>query len=125
MDAAGYLWYQARTDGMIISSGYNIAGPEVEQTVSQHPAVAECAVIGIPDAGRGNIVCACVVLRDGCQPGDALVRDIQEFARQHSAPYKYPRSVKFIDALPRTPTGKVQHFVLREQAIAELEGAST
>jgi 2-aminobenzoate-CoA ligase len=125
MDAAGYLWYQARTDGMIISSGYNIAGPEVEQTVSQHPAVAECAVIGIPDAGRGNIVCACVVLRDEYQPGDALVRDIQEFARQHSAPYKYPRSVKFIDALPRTPTGKVQHFVLREQAIAELEGMST
>lgn len=119
MDEAGYFWYQSRTDGMIISSGYNIAGPEVEQTVSQHPAVAECAVIGVPDLERGNIVRAYVVLKEGFQPGAELIKDIQDFSKKISAPYKYPRSVKFIDALPRTPTGKVQHFVLRERAREE------
>ena len=116
IDAAGYFWYQARTDGMIISSGYNIAGPEVEQTISQHPAIAECAVIGAPDPERGNIVKAYVVLKDGIAPSSSLVKDIQDFAKQKGAPYKYPRSVEFIDALPRTPTGKVQHFALRERA---------
>lgn len=119
IDEAGYFWYQSRTDGMIISSGYNIAGPDVEQTISQHPAVAECAVIGAPDPKRGHIVQAHIVLKNGFEASDRLVKDIQDFAKQKSAPYKYPRSVKFIEALPRTPSGKVQHFALREQAKVE------
>lgn len=119
IDEEGFFWYQARSDGMIISSGYNIAGPDVEQTISQHPAVAECAVIGVPDPSRGHIVRAYIVMKDGFKAGDALVKDIQDFAKQQSAPYKYPRSVKFIDSLPRTPSGKVQHFALRELAKVE------
>ena len=116
IDEDGFFWYQARTDGMIISSGYNIAGPDVEQTVSQHPAVAECAVIGVPDPDRGHIVRAYIVLKKGCEANEQLVKDIQDFAKQKGAPYKYPRSIKFIEALPRTPSGKVQHFALREKA---------
>jgi len=116
MDAQGYIWYQARNDGIIVSSGYNIVSPEVEGVVSQHPAVAECGVVGVPDPDRGNIVRAYVVLKEGYDANEELVKDIQTFAKQKAAPYKYPRSIEFIDALPRTPTGKVQHFVLRELA---------
>lgn len=116
IDEDGYFWYQARTDGMIISSGYNIAGPEVEQVVSEHPSVKECAVIGIPNEQRGEIICAYVVLNDGETPNDECVKSIQDFAKQKAAPYKYPRSVKFIDALPRTLTGKVQHYILKEKS---------
>lgn len=116
MDAQGYIWYQARNDGIIVSSGYNIVSPEVEGVVSQHPAVAECGVVGVPDPDRGNIVRAYVVLREGYEANEDLVKDIQNFAKQNAAPYKYPRSIEFIDTLPRTPTGKVQHFVLRELA---------
>ena len=116
MDAQGYIWYQARNDGIIVSSGYNIVSPEVEGVVSQHPAVAECGVVGVPDPDRGNIVRAYVVLKEGFEASEALVKDIQNFSKQNAAPYKYPRSIEFIDALPRTPTGKVQHFVLRELA---------
>lgn len=115
MDDNGYFWYQARTDGMIISSGYNIAAPEVEQTVSQHPAVAECAIIGVPDQKRGNIIRAYIVLKAGHSPCPDLIKNIQDFAKQKAAPYKYPRSIKFIKALPRTPSGKIQHFALREK----------
>lgn len=125
MDDEGYIWYQARSDGIIISSGYNIASPEVEQTVSQHPAVAECAVIGLPDNRRGNIVRAYVVLREGYEASDDWVKDIQEFAKKQAAPYKYPRSIVFIDALPRTPTGKIKHFALREKAKAEAAESPT
>lgn len=114
MDENGFFWYQARTDGMIISSGYNIAAPDVEATISRHPSVAECAVIGIPNTGRGNIVRAYIVLNESFLPSDVLVKDIQDFAKQQAAPYKYPRSIKFIDELPRTKTGKIQHFVLKE-----------
>lgn len=114
MDKDGYFTYQARTDDMIISAGYNIAGPEVESALLQHPAVAECGVVGVPDEERGQIVKAVVVLREGHQPGEALVRELQDFVKRSIAPYKYPRAVEFVDALPRTETGKLQRFRLRQ-----------
>lgn len=113
MDADGYFHYQSRTDDMIISAGYNIAAPEVEEALMQHPGVAECAVIGEPDAERGQIVKAFVVLRPGHEPGDAKVKELQDFVKRTVAPYKYPRAVEFCAALPRTETGKLQRFKLR------------
>jgi len=114
MDADGYFYYQARTDDMIISAGYNIAGPEVESALLQHPAVAECGVVGVPDEERGQIVKAVVVLREGYAPSAALARELQDFVKQSIAPYKYPRAVEFVEALPRTETGKLQRFRLRQ-----------
>ncbi|MBM3391075.1 MAG: AMP-binding protein [Betaproteobacteria bacterium] len=114
MDADGYFYYQARTDDMIISAGYNIAGPEVEGALLAHPAVAECGVVGMPDAERGQIVKAVVVLRPGHTPGAVLAKELQEFVKQSIAPYKYPRAVEFVDTLPRTETGKLQRFRLRQ-----------
>ena len=112
LDEDGYFWYQARTDDMIISSGYNIAGPEVEGALLEHQRVLECAVVGAPDEARGTIVKAFVVLRDG--PGDAaLVSELQEFVKARIAPYKYPRAIEFVTELPRTQTGKLQRFKLR------------
>jgi 2-aminobenzoate-CoA ligase len=113
-DADGYFWYQGRSDDMIISSGYNIGAPEVEQALEQHPDVAECAVVGRPDPDRGTIVHAVVVLRAGAAADAAKVAELQEHAKALIAPYKYPRSIEFVAALPRTSTGKVQRFVLRE-----------
>ena len=125
MDADGYFFYQARTDDMIISAGYNIAAPEVEEALMQHPAVAECAVIGAPDADRGQIVQAFVVLRAGQgEPGEAMVRTLQDFVKATVAPYKYPRSVVFVAQLPRTQTGKLQRFVLKQAAQATPAGAA-
>jgi 2-aminobenzoate-CoA ligase len=114
-DADGYYWFQARSDSMIVSSGYNIRGPEVEAAVDHHPDVAECAVVGRPDEARGSVVCAFVVLREGVVGDDAKAREIQDFVKGRIAPYKYPRDVRFVDALPRNPSGKVQHFRLRQQ----------
>ena len=114
VDADGYFVYQSRTDDMIVSAGYNIAAPEVEQALLQHAAVAECAVIGAADGERGQIVKAYVVLRDRSAAGDALVRELQDFVKATIAPYKYPRAIEFRDALPRTETGKLQRFKLRE-----------
>ena len=114
MDEDGYFWFQARTDDMIISAGYNIAGPEVEDALLCHPAVAECAVIGVPDAQRGQIVKAYVVLKPGQPADEATVRSLQDFVKSSIAPYKYPRAVEFRNSLPRTPTGKLQRFQLRE-----------
>jgi 2-aminobenzoate-CoA ligase len=114
MDADGYFWYQARTDDMIVSSGYNISGPEVENVLLDHPAVLECGVIGEPNEERGQIVKAFVVLQAGYEAGDALCKELQDFVKQQIAPYKYPRSIAFIPALPRTSTGKLQRFRLRE-----------
>jgi 2-aminobenzoate-CoA ligase len=117
MDADGYFWYQARTDDMIISSGYNIAGPEVEGALLEHPRVLECAVVAHPDEDRGHIVKAFVVLRDA--GGDAaLVAELQDFVKARIAPYKYPRAIEFVDALPRTQTGKLQRFKLRAEVSA-------
>jgi 2-aminobenzoate-CoA ligase len=126
-DEDGYFYYQARSDNMIISSGYNIGAPEVEAAIDQHPDVAENAVIGRPDPDRGSVVCAFIVLREGVQPDDAKRKDIQDFVKATIAPYKYPRDVRFVTELPRNPSGKLQHFRLREalgNESAELAGAN-
>ncbi len=115
MDADGYFIYRSRTDDMIISAGYNIAGPEVEDALLRHPAVAECGVIGRPDPERGQVVEAHVVLQPGHAPSPELAGELQEFVKAQIAPYKYPRSVVFAQSLPRTQTGKLQRFRLREQ----------
>jgi 2-aminobenzoate-CoA ligase len=115
-DDDGYYWYQARSDDMIISAGYNIAGPEVENALLKHPDVEECAVVGLPDADRGMVVTAFVVLTPGAARGDDTVRLLQDFVKAEIAPYKYPRVVRFVDALPKTATGKLQRFQLRASA---------
>jgi 2-aminobenzoate-CoA ligase len=123
-DEDGYFWYQARSDDMIVSAGYNIAGPEVEAALLTHSAVAECGIVGLPDAERGMIVKAYVVLRDGNSAGADLVRALQEHVKAEIAPYKYPRIIDFVDSLPRTPTGKLQRFELRRIALDEAAAAS-
>lgn len=120
-DADGYFWYQARSDDMIVSAGYNIAGPEVEGTMLAHPAVAECGVVGAPDPDRGRIVKAYVVLKPGVTGDAALVKTLQDYIKAELAPYKYPRAIEFVTALPRTETGKLQRFALRELAAGEGE----
>ncbi|BCW12663.1 acetyl-CoA synthetase [Arthrobacter sp. NtRootA4] len=125
MDADGYFTYQARSDNMIVSSGYNIGGPEVESAIDQHPDVVENAVIGIPDEERGSIVCAFVVLRDGVTGDAAKRKEIQDFVKQTIAPYKYPRDVRFVTGLPRNPSGKLQHFKLREGVLAQDAGSAS
>jgi 2-aminobenzoate-CoA ligase len=112
-DSDGYFWYQARSDDMIISGGYNIAGPEIEEILLGHPEVAECGVVGVPDDARGQIVKAFVIMRDGAATGEAKVRELQDLVKQRIAPYKYPRQIEFVDSLPRTNTGKLQRFKLR------------
>jgi 2-aminobenzoate-CoA ligase len=114
-DEDGYFWYQARTDDMIISAGNNISGPEVEAVLLDHPKVAECGVVGVSDEERGFIVKAFVVLRQGFESGPELVKELQDFVKAEIAPYKYPRAVEFLDSLPRTETGKLQRFKLRER----------
>jgi 2-aminobenzoate-CoA ligase len=114
MDEDGWFHFQARTDDMIVSAGYNIAGPEVEGALLLHPAVAECACVGAPDAERGEVVKAFVVLKPGHARDEATTRTLQEFVKGAIAPYKYPRRVEYVDALPRTETGKLQRFRLRE-----------
>jgi 2-aminobenzoate-CoA ligase len=115
MDNDGYFWYQARTDDIIITAGYNVAGPEVEDALLQHPAVAECAVVGAPDEDRGHIIKAFIVLRPGHTGDTNMVKTLQEFVKLTIAPYKYPRAIEFCEALPRTETGKLQRFRLRQQ----------
>ncbi len=115
-DADGYFFYQARTDDMIITAGYNVAGPEVEAALLQHPAVAECGVVAKPDDERGQIVLAYVVLKPGQAADAAQVKALQDHVKQNMAPYKYPREVVFVTQLPRTETGKLQRFALRQQA---------
>jgi 2-aminobenzoate-CoA ligase len=116
MDQDGYFWYQARSDDMIISAGYNIAGPEVEAALLTHPAVAECGVVGAPDDGRGTVVKAYVVLHPGHIPDAELTKVLQDHVKAEIAPYKYPRLIEFVEALPRTQTGKLQRFALRQIA---------
>jgi 2-aminobenzoate-CoA ligase len=115
-DADGYFWYQARSDDMIVSAGYNIAGPEVEAALLTHPAVAECGVVGAPDAERGMIVKAYVVLATGERPGPETAKALQDHVKREIAPYKYPRAIEFVEALPKTQTGKLQRFALRQMA---------
>ncbi|NML34711.1 AMP-binding protein [Paraburkholderia antibiotica] len=113
LDADGYVFYQARADDMIVSAGYNISGPEVESVLLQHEAVAECGVIGVPDETRGQIVRAFVVVNPGYTADDKLVAQLQDFVKNNVAPYKYPRVITFVGALPRTETGKLKRFELR------------
>ncbi|EKE43175.1 AMP-dependent synthetase/ligase [Oceaniovalibus guishaninsula JLT2003] len=115
-DENGRFHFAARTDGMILSAGYNIAGPEVEAALLSHPAVAECAVIAAPDAERGHIVQAHVVLQPGHERDRAMVHDLQNHVKRTIAPFKYPRSVVFTDALPKTESGKNQRFRLKDGA---------
>jgi 2-aminobenzoate-CoA ligase len=114
VDEDGYFHFQSRTDDMIISAGYNIAAPEVEDALLAHAAVAECGVVGVPDEQRGQIVKAYVVLKPGHARDEATCKALQDFVKQGIAPYKYPRAIAFVDALPRTETGKLQRFKLRE-----------
>jgi len=113
-DEDGYFWYQARSDDMIVTSGYNVGAPEVEEAVARHPDVVENAVIGVPDLERGSIICSFVVLRPGVVGDDAKRKELQDFVKATVAPYKYPRMIQFIDQLPRNPSGKLQHFRLAE-----------
>ncbi|MCW2133106.1 AMP-binding protein [Arthrobacter sp. VKM Ac-2550] len=125
-DEEGYFYYQARSDNMIISSGYNIGAPEVEAAIDQHPDVVENAVIGRPDPERGSVVCAFIVLREGVAADAAKRKEIQDFVKATIAPYKYPRDVRFVTELPRNPSGKLQHFKLRaavSEETTELAGA--
>jgi 2-aminobenzoate-CoA ligase len=112
-DADGYFWYLARSDDMIVSSGYNIGAPEVENALLSHPAVAECAVVGVPCPERGQKVKAFVVLAVDAEPSDDLVAELQAHAKAEIAPYKYPREIEFVEALPKTPTGKLRRSELR------------
>jgi 2-aminobenzoate-CoA ligase len=116
MDEDGYFWYQARSDDMIISAGYNIAGPEVEAALLTHASVAECGVVGCPDEERGQIVKAYVVLRAGVAGDAAMIKTLQDHVKATVAPYKYPRAVEFVTELPKTQTGKLQRFELRKMA---------
>jgi len=119
MDDDGYFHFAARNDDIILSAGYNIAGPEVEAALLAHAAVAECAVISAPDPERGALVEAHVVLAEGHNPGPDMARALQEHVKASIAPFKYPRSVVFADSLPKTPTGKIQRF-----RIAPVHGAT-
>ena len=120
-DEDGYFHYHARGDDMIVSSGYNIGGPEVEAAVETHPDVLECAVVPRPDRERGSAVCAFVVLRTGVEAGPAAVKQIQEHVKQTLAPFKYPRDIRFVDSLPRNASGKLQRFALRRIVEDEFE----
>jgi 2-aminobenzoate-CoA ligase len=115
-DADGRFHFVARTDDMILSAGYNIAGPEVEAALLAHADVGECAVVGRPDEERGQIVAAYVVLRPGVAPDDATVKRLQDHVKALIAPYKYPRAVTFVEQLPKTATGKIQRFRMRGPA---------
>ncbi|GAA5229936.1 AMP-binding protein [Arthrobacter cryoconiti] len=117
-DDEGYFIYQARSDNMIVSSGYNIGAPEVEAAINEHKDVVECAVVARPDTERGQVVCAFVVLNDGAVGDEAKRKEIQDFVKATIAPYKYPRDVRFVDELPKNPSGKLQHFRLQEAILA-------
>jgi len=114
MDENGYFHYQSRTDDMIISSGYNIAGPEIETCILSHPSVTECAVVGEPDDARGAIVKAFVILKAKISPNDSTTKSIQDHVKAQLAPYKYPRKIEYVESLPKTETGKIQRFKLRQ-----------
>ena len=116
-DEDGFLFFEGRTDDVIISAGYRIGPFEVESALVAHPAVAEAAVVAAPDEERGSVVRAVVVLREGHAPSDALARELQEHAKRETAPYKYPRIVDFADDLPKTPSGKVRRALLRDAAV--------
>jgi 2-aminobenzoate-CoA ligase len=118
MDEDGYYWYKSRSDDMIVSAGYNIAGPDVEAALLTHPSVADCGVVGSPDEARGMLVKAYVVLAPGFTGDDALTLELQNHVKREIAPYKYPRAIEFVTQLPKTETGKLKRFALRQVALA-------
>jgi acyl-coenzyme A synthetase/AMP-(fatty) acid ligase len=118
VDEDGYVFYLGRSDDVINSASYRIGPVEVENAVIEHEAVQECAVVGSPDAERGEIVKAFVVLRPGIARSDLLAKEIQEHVKGVTAPYKYPRKIEFVDELPKTATGKIQRRVLRDREYA-------
>jgi acetyl-CoA synthetase len=122
-DEDGYLWYQGRSDDVFKSAGYRIGPAEIESCLVKHPAVLNAAVIGKPDATRGTVVKAFVVLQPGFSPGEQLIGEIQNHVRGRLAPYEYPREIEFIDALPMTTTGKVQRKELRRREESKLQKA--
>jgi len=113
-DEDGYYWYVGRTDDVIKSSGYRIGPFEIESVLAEHPSVLECAVTGVPDTIRGNLVKATIVLRPGFKPSDELIKEIQTFVKNETAPYKYPRIIEFIDELPKTTSGKIRRVAIRQ-----------
>jgi acetyl-CoA synthetase len=115
-DSDGFLYFEGRTDDVIVSAGYRIGPFEVESALIAHPAVAEAAVVASPDEERGSVVRAVVVLRDGHQPSDALTRELQDHVKDQTAPYKYPRRIDYAADLPKTASGKVRRAVLRDEA---------
>ena len=117
-DENGVFWFQARNDDMIISAGYNISGPEVEACLLEHAKVAECGVVAAPHPERGHIVKAYVMLRDQADNKPELAKELQDYVKAQIAPYKYPRAIEFMTDMPRTETGKLQRFKLREMAEA-------
>jgi 2-aminobenzoate-CoA ligase len=124
-NAEGRLSFVARSDDMIVSSGYNIAGPEIEATLLTHDAVAECGVVGAPDEARGMIVKAYIVLAPGASGDAALVTALQDHVKRAIAPYKYPRAIEFVAQLPKTETGKLRRFALRQMAQAGAVSSQT
>ena len=114
-DEDDYYWYVGRTDDLIKSSGYRIGPFEVESVLMEHPAVLECAVTGAPDPIRGQIVKATIVLNRGYEPTDALTKEIQNYVKVHTAPYKYPRLIEYVAELPKTISGKIRRVELREK----------
>jgi 2-aminobenzoate-CoA ligase len=122
VDEDGYFWFQGRADDMIISSGYNISGPEVENALLAHPAVWECAVIGAPDADRGKLVKAFVVPREhqAARAAD-LIKELQDFVKATIAPYKYPRVIELVESLPKTLTGKIRRSALRQRELEQIQ----
>lgn len=123
-DADGYYWFEARNDDMIITGGYNVAGPEVEQALLQHPDVLDCAVVAAPDAERGAIIKAFVVVREPAAATEAFAAALKDFVKSRIAPYKYPRAIEFMEALPKTQTGKTQRFRLRQLELERTRGAA-
>jgi 2-aminobenzoate-CoA ligase len=119
------LSFVARSDDMIISAGYNIAGPEVEAALLAHDAVAECGVVGAPDEARGMIVKAYVVVASGYNGDDVLAASLQDHVKREIAPYKYPRAIEFVAQLPKTETGKLKRFALRQMAQGDAGSART
>ena len=113
-DEDGYFWYVGRTDDVIKSSGYRIGPFEIESVLAEHPSVLECAVTGVPDAIRGSLVKATIVLKTGFEPSDKLVKEIQDFVKAETAPYKYPRIIEFVDELPKTTSGKIRRVAIRK-----------
>ncbi|MCG8400889.1 MAG: AMP-binding protein, partial [Firmicutes bacterium] len=114
-DEDGYLWFVGRSDDVILASGYRIGPFEVESALIEHPAVAESAVVSSPDEVRGEVVKAFVILAPGYQGSDALVKELQDFVKKNTAPYKYPRKIEFVDTLPKTISGKIRRIELREK----------